>query len=359
MGTSCESTMSMSGEYASKSAHLKIALLVIVQGCCSVGLIMCNRYLAMSLKLPILTIGYQNLLATWMALGCWSMDIGPSMKPWKMEHLVRVIPLTCVFSLLLWTSFQALGKVSVATVVVFRNSSPFFTAVIERMLYGTTVSTHTMGVLLLMIIGALIYSSGDLDFNVVGYGWAFCNLSCTITAGLCGKSFAMGLKEEQTGFGLSCYQNLVSLPCLVIVAALTGEFWEWPGPSYLVDLEFTAKCVFVFSCLGCVTIGIATFELQKLVPQTTVTVANVTYKMITLFVNAIVFGSNVGLIGLFGLVVAQLAAVLYMYDRIQQENRKSVALAPRTSIPSHVAEDEVEKLLQVDIEAAQHDNKVS
>eukprot|EP00656_Telonema_subtile_P016689 TRINITY_DN18839_c0_g1_i1.p1 TRINITY_DN18839_c0_g1~~TRINITY_DN18839_c0_g1_i1.p1 ORF type:complete len:372 (+),score=92.06 TRINITY_DN18839_c0_g1_i1:116-1231(+) len=343
-------------------AHFKIAFFVLLQGTSSVGLIMCNRYLAMSLNLSILTLGYQNMLATGLAIGCWFMGVGPTMKPWKAEHFVRVVPLTCIFSLLLWTSFQALGKVSVATIVVFRNSSPFFTAIVEYLVRGTSVSYRTMSILITMIIGAVIYTSGDLEFEMVGYMWALANLSCTVTAGMFGKSFAMGLKEEQTGLGLSCYQNLVSLPCLALVALLTGEISEWKGISYITDLDLTAQCVFLFSCVGCVTIGIATFELQKLVPQTTVTVANVTYKMITLFVNALVFGSNVGPMGLCGLVIAQCAAVMYMYDRIQQEQppskdtQKEVQHSPSSGGGQNIP---LMEAIQADIEAQEESTKES
>eukprot|EP00658_Telonema_sp_P-2_P078435 TRINITY_DN7346_c0_g1_i10.p1 TRINITY_DN7346_c0_g1~~TRINITY_DN7346_c0_g1_i10.p1 ORF type:complete len:332 (+),score=85.84 TRINITY_DN7346_c0_g1_i10:212-1207(+) len=298
------------------SPGFKIALFIGLQGCSSVGLIMCNRYLATSLHCPILTLVFQNSLATIFSLATWSLGVGQSMNPWKLEHFRRVLPLTVIFSVLLWTSFQALGKVSVATVVVFRNSSPFFTAVTERVVNNTVVSYRTMVILFLMIVGALIYTSGDLEFTVVGYGWALANLACTVTAGMFGKNFAMGLKEEQTGLGLSVYQNIMSVPCLTVVAVVTGEAWRWTGTSYLTGLDFTSKCIFLFSCVWCVSMGIATFELQKLVPQTTVMVANVSYKMVTLLVNVALFGSNVGVWGLFGLVVAQAAAVLYMYERV-------------------------------------------
>lgn len=328
--------------------HLKIAFFIILQGCSSVGLIMCNRYLAKSLHSPILTLCFQNAIATSLSIGCWSLGIGQTMKRWKIEHFIRVIPLTCIFSVLLWTSFQALGQVSVATIVVFRNSSPFFTAIVERAYKGTVISNRTMGVLLFMIVGALIYTSGDLEFTVIGYGWAFANLSCTVMAGMFGKQFAEGLKEEQTGLGLSCYQNIMSLPCLCIVAVLTGEMGQWTGLSYITELDLTSKGVFLFSCLWCVSMGIATFELQKLVPQTTVTVANVSYKMITLLVNALVYGSNVGPLGLSGLVIAQGAAVMYMYDRVQQDKTKPQNDTP-TGTPSAISAQEVEKLVQADM----------
>ena len=69
------------------------------------------------------------------------------------------------------------------------------------------------------------------------------------------------------------------------------------------------------SCLACVTMGVSTFELQRLVAQATVAVANVSYKLVTLIVGAVVYGNNVGLLGLLGLVIAQASAILYVYEK--------------------------------------------
>jgi len=306
--------------------HGAIALWVVLQGCSSVGLIMCNRYLALYLHQSILTLMFQNLFATLLSLTCWAIGVNSKpMNPWKLQHFFRVIPLACLFSLLLFTSFRALSFVSVATIVVFRNSSPFFTAVADRFVNGTIISSREMFILIMLIVGAFIFSYDDITFSVVGYGWGFANLLCNVVAGMFGKSFAMGLKQEQTALGLSCYQNIVSVFTLTTLSAATGEIWEWPGWnlfSYLTAMDSTARGVFLMSCLWCVTMGIATFELQRLVPQTTVTVCNVTYKMITLFVNAVVFGNNVGFIGLFGLVIAQASACVYMYERMKGALKK-------------------------------------
>jgi len=168
----------------------------------------------------------------------------------------------------------------------------------------------------MMIVGATIYGFNDLHFDAVGYMWATFNLICGTCAGLFGKHLSMDLKSEQSGLGLACYQNIVSIPMFLAVAMLTGEAGKWAElGSHSDAVPFKVWVAGRVSSLACVTMGVSTFELQRLVAQATVAVANVSYKLVTLIVGAVVYGNNVGLLGLLGLVVAQGSAILYVYEK--------------------------------------------
>ena len=170
--------------------------------------------------------------------------------------------------------------------------------------------------LMMMIVGATIYGFNDLHFDGVGYMWATFNLFCNTCAGLFGKHLSMDLKAEQSGLGLACYQNIVSMPMFIFVGILTGESGRWAElGSHSEAVPYKVWVAGLVSCLACVTMGVSTFELQRLVAQATVAVANVSYKLVTLIVGAVVYGNNVGLLGLLGLVIAQASAILYVYEK--------------------------------------------
>ena len=38
------------------------------------------------------------------------------MQPWKMQHFVKVMPMSALFTILLYTSFLTMGHLSIATV---------------------------------------------------------------------------------------------------------------------------------------------------------------------------------------------------------------------------------------------------
>jgi drug/metabolite transporter (DMT)-like permease len=211
-----------------------------------------------------------------------------------------------------------MGHLSIATVVVFRNAGPLFTAVGENILRGEHFSNNSLVALLMMIIGGLVYGMYDLQFDSIGYMWAAFNLVCNTAAGLFGKHLSMDLKTEQSGFGLACYQNIVSIPMFLTVALATSETQRWSefgNQSNKTEIPMMVIVAGLASCLACVTMGVSTFELQRLVSQATVAVANVSYKLVTLIVGALIFGNNVGMMGFFGLCIAQASAVLYVYER--------------------------------------------
>ena len=167
--------------------------------------------------------------------------------------------------------------------------------------------------------------------------WATFNLVCNTCAGLFGKHLSMDLKSEQSGLGLACYQNIVSVPMFLFVGILTGESGRWYQLStHSETVPFKVWLAGLLSCLACVTMGVSTFELQRLVAQATVAVANVSYKLVTLIVGAIVYGNNVGLLGLLGLVIAQGSAILYVYEKqFGEKASKAKSSADNTSSSAH------------------------
>jgi len=185
----------------------------------------------------------------------------------------------------------------------------------------------------MMVVGAIIYSFNDLHFDRVGYIWAGFNLICGTCAGLFGKHLSMDLKSEQSGLGLACYQNIVSIPMFLFVAMITGESATWLDLAHHTEgIPPKVYAAGLVSCIACVTMGVATFELQRLVAQATVAVANVSYKLITLLVGALVYGNNVGFLGFVGLGVAQVSAVLYVYEKqyASKAPSKTVESSPST-----------------------------
>merc|ERR1711990_131496 len=100
----------------------------------------------------------------------------------------------------------------------------------------------------------------------------------------------MDLKSEQSGLGLMCYQNIVSVPMFLCVAGFTGEASRWSDLAHHTSgIPTKVYAAGLVSCIACVSMGVATFA-----------VANVSYRLITLIVGAVVDGNNVGFLGFVG-----------------------------------------------------------
>lgn len=308
----------------------RAAFFCALQGCSSVSLILLNKYLATFFHFPILTLIGQNTIGTLLSILAWAVGLGPSMQPWKLGHFTKIIPMGLLFTTLLYTSFRSMGIISIATVVVFRNAGPLMTAVCEFFLRGERFSQNSLIALAMMVIGGLVYGFNDFQFDGVGYLWATTNLCLGTAAGLYGKHLTMDLKTEQSGLGLACYQNIVSVPMFMTVGLVTGEAARWSSltqPGHHEAVPNTVVIAGLASCVACATMGVATFELQRCVTQATVAVANVSYKLITLLMGILLYGNNVGLMGFLGLTIAQVSACLYVYERQYGAKTKAVDTA--------------------------------
>jgi len=315
----------------------------LMQGGSSVSLMILNKYLATFFNYPILTLICQNSVGTFLSISIWYCGLGPTMKPWRKDHFVKILPMAALFTVLLYTSFRTMGLVSISTVVIFRNAGPLLTAVGENYIRQEQFTNNSLIALSMMIVGAFVYGFNDLQFDITGYMWAAFNLACTTAAGLFGKHLSMNLKGEQSGLGLACYQNIVSFPMFVAVGFATGESSRWvdlqhSGSSSVPLMVYIAG---LLSCIACATMGVSTFELQRCVSQATVAVCNVSYKLITLILGAMIFGNNVGYLGLIGLVIAQGSAILYVYERQYGQQAAAVSVKKEEQIPLTESKEEV------------------
>jgi len=298
---------------------LRTAFFCGMQGVSSVGLVILNKYLATYFDYPLLVLICQSLAATCLAtLASFAGITGCEMQRWRPSHFVKVVPLALLFATLLYTGFKTMGRISIPTLVMFRNAGPLITAVSEYFLRGEQFSPKSLFALGLMVVGGMLYSADDLSFDTIGYMWAVTNLLCATAAGLWGKHLAMDLKTEQTALGMTCYQNLCSVPIFLFLALGTGETEGWSSLNPKTPETYEPVKLFTYwvcTCFLCVTIGIAGFEFQRLVPQATVVVANVSYKLITLMVGIVIYGNTTGVSGFAGLAIAQGAAILYVYEK--------------------------------------------
>ena len=100
----------------------------------------------------------------------------------------------------------------------------------------------------LVVVGGGLYSLGDLSFHPTGYGWMFANMVmfvssqlyekyavvCMDQVGHCGSTkIRTDLSESKTAVGISCVQNILSLPILIVFGFFVLEVIDihlvcWP-----------------------------------------------------------------------------------------------------------------------------------
>merc|ERR1712086_269216 len=189
----------------------------------SSSMVVSNKIIMHAFPFPMTLLLIQNTIAVvlTLVLALTGHDAF-TMKPWDSKHLITWLLPTITFSIMLMTSLLALPHIAVATTVVFRNLGSLLVATIEPLVLTTPplTSGHKKS-LAVIIAGALIYSIFDLNFNQKGYLWISFNTGLFCVQVLIEK-YAVS-KVDQTATGIACYQNLLSIPVLLVGVMFAGE----------------------------------------------------------------------------------------------------------------------------------------
>jgi drug/metabolite transporter (DMT)-like permease len=231
------------------------------------------------------------------------------MNEWKLQHFVYCAPITITFMLMLITSLKGLAKVSVPTVVVFRNVATIFIAGADYLLFKRKITVRQMGALVVIAIGAVVYAFGDIHADAEGYWWIIANTVCVIVNVLLEKYVVVNI--QQTPVGVSCYQNLLSALFLVVYIAITRTTSDTSDTQLIEPLTLFQKFMFIGSCIFGFTISVSYFSLQKFASPTSISVAGNMNKFISVIVGAIVFHQALTFSGLGGLVICILGGLVY------------------------------------------------
>lgn len=125
-----------------------------------------------------------------------------------------------------------------SAIAVLKNLTNLFTLGGDYFLYGRTYKLNVWGCVGLMILSALCGAATDLAFNAAGYFWQIVNCMFTAAYSLYMRG-AMDRVAQHTSdgkrlgeFSMVFYNNLLSLPCCLLLMAMTGELYGvWKEPD--------------------------------------------------------------------------------------------------------------------------------
>lgn len=182
-----------------------------------------------------------------------------TLEPWNWQIAQSWFPANIVFVGMLWTSFPALQLLGVGMVTVLKNLTNLFTIFGDIVLYNKSYSKGVWATLGLMSVSALCGAITDLNFNGTGYAWQL--LNCLLTAayaltlrGIMDKVAPMTRNQQKLGeYSMVLYNNVLSLPLLLLAAGINGEFTtilQEPAlynPRFQAAVCMSAICGFLIS----------------------------------------------------------------------------------------------------------------
>jgi GDP-mannose transporter len=166
------------------------------------------------------------------------------------RKLAAWIPLNFLFVLMLLTGFFSLNLLSVPMATIFKNSTNVLVTIGDYLLYGQSVSRGIVASLVIMLLGAVLAGSSDLEFNMMGYMWAVCN--CVITASYVLYMPRAISDSKLNAFGRVYYNNLLSLPLVLLVDLFVyGDLFRLKENPNSVSWGATFVAIVTFSgCIG-------------------------------------------------------------------------------------------------------------
>jgi len=142
-------------------------------------------------------------------------------EDFKWKTAKTLFPLAISFAGMAITGLAALKFIGVAIYSTLRRLTTFIVIVAQFFTLNKTVPQDELNSVIFMVTGAIIAGWGDLEFDLWGYFLTFVN--CVVTAWylilIAKKSTETGIKT----FGLMFYNNLLTMPIVVIIVLLT----EW------------------------------------------------------------------------------------------------------------------------------------
>ncbi|KAG2446095.1 hypothetical protein HXX76_000695 [Chlamydomonas incerta] len=224
---------------------------VLVAGLCycaaSGSMVLLNKHALASFGFgaPTALLCFQCALAAILVKLCELVGF-VKLQPLKPDLVAVWFPVNLIFVGMIGTSFYALKEVGVGMVTVWKNLSNVVTACGDVFIYKRTYTWQVWGCLGLMLVSAVAGASTDSRFTWLGYSWQIANCFFTSAYALYLRSVMDKVSEHTTNkqkmdeFSMVYYNNLLSIPPILVAMWFFGEFeglFDEPAlrnPSFLL-----------------------------------------------------------------------------------------------------------------------------
>ncbi|VUZ44723.1 unnamed protein product [Hymenolepis diminuta] len=200
------------------------------------------------------------------------------------------------------------GAISLPLFSALRRISNFFILFGERYFFGKRHTCLTHVALCTMVAGAFIAVSGDINFDLIGYGFIFINNVSTAAKGLLTKSRLS--KHNFSSTTLLFYNSIFMFPFMLMLTLMTGRVRNVIDYPLWSNVWFVAG--FLFSCLAAVTLQFLTFECTRLTSALTTSVIGVMKNTVVSFGGMFVGGDYIfTIVNFCGVTISTIGAITY------------------------------------------------
>jgi drug/metabolite transporter (DMT)-like permease len=250
--------------------------------------------------------------------------------PLAFKNKMWIVAQVVFFMATLFISLKALKFISVPLYVVARNTVPAQTALLERIFSGTRITLVAVVGLCFTIVGAVVYTYGDLGarLNLVGLAYAVVLTLVVAGCSVIDKTSVrvLGHEEDITPAEVNQIRVAVSLPVNIIFMGLlevpdfqagldlpahseksADIFQASATMSYAVSMSLILSTIFGYG------MGTFNFYLQQSVNAASVQVANILYKLLTTILSRVTHPAPVTSSSWAGFAISLAGIALYTF----------------------------------------------
>lgn len=241
---------------------------------------------------------------------------------------VHTSPLSISFCGMVVTGLAALKYLNIPMYNSLRRITTLLTMIGESYLLNVRSSTPVQLSVWLMMFGALIASVYDFDFSMIGY--ILVALNCVFTAAYLLSIAKLG-KQGLNTFGLMYYNNLQSIPFVLVLCYFNCDFDELATYKYRWDTGFWICFLFqsalafllnysIFLCTN-INSALATSVTGQIKNVATTAVGYFTFKDVTY-----------DPFNVFGLIVGVVASAWYSWLKYVESEKAKKPVLPTSNV---------------------------
>lgn len=289
----------------------------------SIALTILNKIISSAIPLPLMIVAFQNLFGCILS-GIFVYIGLLKMKPITLQQILQVAPVTTLFCIMLWSSFETLPRVTVPLLVIGRSCVPLATFGVERLMSSNKGSTDTIAPLITILAGAVLYAAVDTAGDASGFGFLMLNVFSNAVVAVLEKSMIMRVMHIQDPQGVFIIRNAISVFMLLFASMLNGEMKVLTQALNILsrsDDALTIRFFFFVTCFFGFSIGLCAFLLQAQVQASTMAVANTCYKLLTMLISSMVFTTSMSIGGLSGIILGVHGIIWYTAVRVNGQDK--------------------------------------
>ncbi|KAL8496969.1 hypothetical protein ACS0TY_020594 [Phlomoides rotata] len=231
----------------------------------------------------------------------------------SIKALISTSPLSLTYLIYMLASMESVRGVNVPMYTTLRRTTVVFTMIIEYFMVGQRYSTHVLGSVSLILLGAFVAGARDLSFDAYGYLVVF--ISNITTAIYLTTIARIGKTSGLNSFGLMWCNGILCAPILLLWTFVNGDLEMTMNFPYLLSPGFLV--VLLLSCILAFFLNYTIFLNTTLNSALTQTICGNLKDFFTILLGWVIFGGlPFDLLNVIGQLVGFLGSGMYAYYKL-------------------------------------------